>query len=74
MNLQTADKPTKDYRIFLTLTLIPVTDFVGVNWFYVGNTIVALGKIGFLALFIPVVIGFYITIPNFGAVVYIFLV
>ena len=37
MNLQTTDNPTKNYRVILTLTLIPVTDFVGANWFYMRN-------------------------------------
>ena len=32
-----ADKPDRKFRVLLLLTLIPFTDFVGANWFYMRN-------------------------------------
>ena len=40
-----ADKSGRKFWVVLTLTAIPVTDFVGANWFYTRHILVGLIKI-----------------------------
>lgn len=47
-----ADKLERKFWVVLLLTAVPVTDFVGVNWFYTRHTVVGLVKIALILLLI----------------------
>ena len=51
-----ADKSDRRFWIVLTLTAIPVTDFVGANWFYTKHTMIGLIKITLCLLTISLVL------------------
>jgi len=51
-----ADKSDRRFWIVLTLTTIPVTDFVGANWFYTKHTMIGLIKITLCLLTISLVL------------------
>jgi hypothetical protein len=56
-----ANKPKRKFWVLLTLTLIPFTDFVGANWFYMRNAIVGGLKVAlFLLLLLPFLSLFWI--------------
>ena len=49
------DKSDRKFWVVLLLTAIPVTDFVGANWFYTEHTLVGLMKIALCILLIALV-------------------
>jgi hypothetical protein len=63
-----AAKSERKFWVLLTLTVIPLTDFVGANWFYLRNARGGLGKVGLCALLLLLLLCFLL-LPNPGLAV-----
>lgn len=47
-------KPTKSLTMAIVLTIIPITDMLGANWFYLGRTKMGIAKVAVFLLYIVV--------------------
>ena len=58
----------KNESLILILTIIHVTDFIGANWFYLGNIAADCGKIVLSGLLLWIYLYFVITRPGLEAI------
>ena len=57
-------KSGKNESLLLVLTIIPVTDFIGANWFYLKNTTIGWIKAILSVVLIAIVLYLYVGNPG----------